>query len=365
MSKMIELAKLGQSIWFDYIKRDLITSGELQRLVDIGLRGMTSNPTIFDKAISGSTDYDDDIRQLLVKNLSTEEIYETLALKDIGMAADMLLPVYKNTNGYDGYVSIEVSPHLAHKTNDTIEQAKRMFKSLNRPNIMIKIPGTQEGLPAITEVIGSGINVNVTLIFSNENYKQVAEAYIKGLEQLDTNGGDVSKIASVASFFVSRVDTSCDKELEAIGNKELQGKIAIANSKVAYELSHQIFSGERWNKLNSKGARIQRLLWASTGTKNPNYPDTLYIDELIGADTVNTIPPATLDAFLDHGKLSVTLDKNLDEAKTQLIKLAHLGIDLERITQKLQTDGVKSFADSFDSLLKSISEKVETLKKEK
>jgi transaldolase len=365
MSKMIELAKLGQSIWFDYIKRDLITSGELQRLIDMGLRGMTSNPTIFDKAISGSTDYDDDIRQLLAKNPSTEEIYESLALKDIGMAADLLLPVYKSTNGYDGYVSIEVSPHLAHKTNETIEQAKRLFKTLNRPNIMIKIPGTLEGLPAITEVIGSGINVNVTLIFSNENYKLVAEAYIKGLEKLDSAGGDISKIASVASFFVSRVDTSCDKELEAIGNKELQGKIAIANSKVAYELSHEIFSGERWNKLKSKGAKVQRLLWASTGTKNPDYPDTLYVDELIGAETVNTIPPATLDAFLDHGKLSVTLDTNLKEAKEQLTTLAHLGIDLDKITEKLQTDGVKSFADSFDSLLKSISEKVETLKKEK
>lgn len=365
MSKMIELAKLGQSIWFDYIKRDLITSGELQRLIDRGLRGMTSNPTIFDKAISGSADYDNDIRQLIAKNLSTEEIYESLALKDIGMAADLLLPVYKNTNGYDGYVSIEVSPHLAHKTNETIEQAKRLFKSLGRPNIMIKIPGTLEGLPAITEVIGSGVNVNVTLIFSNEIYKQVAEAYIKGLELLDANGGDVSKIASVASFFVSRVDTSCDKELEATGNKELQGKIAIANSKVAYELSHEIFSGERWSKLKSKGAKVQRLLWASTGTKNPNYPDTLYVDELIGADTVNTIPPATLNAFLDHGKLFVTLDKNLNEAKEQITKLAHLGIDLEKITQKLQVDGVKSFADSFDSLLNSISEKVETLKKAK
>ncbi|MBS4034519.1 MAG: transaldolase [Ignavibacterium sp.] len=365
MSKMTELAELGQSIWFDYIKRDLITSGELQRLIDMGLRGMTSNPTIFDKAISGSTDYDDDIRRLLAENLSTEEIYESLALKDIGMAADLLLPVYKNTIGYDGYVSIEVSPHLANKTKETIEQAKRLFQTLNRPNIMIKIPGTVEGLPAITEVIGSGINVNVTLIFSNENYKLVAEAYIKGLEKLDSAGGDVSKIASVASFFVSRVDTYCDKELEAIGNKELQGKIAIANSKVAYELSHEIFSGERWNKLKSKGARVQRLLWASTGTKNPDYPDTLYVDELIGAETVNTIPPATLHAFLDHGKLSVTLDKNLREAKEQLTKLAHLGIDIDKITDKLQTDGVKSFADSFDSLLKSISEKVETLKKVK
>jgi transaldolase len=365
MSKMIELAKLGQSIWFDYIKRDLITSGELQRLIDMGLRGITSNPTIFDKAISGSTDYDDDICQLLAKNPSTEEIYESLALKDIGMAADLLLPVYKSTNGYDGYVSIEVSPHLAHKTNETIEQAKRLFKTLNRPNIMIKIPGTLEGLPAITEVIGAGINVNVTLIFSNENYKLVAEAYIKGLEKLDSAGGDVSKIASVASFFVSRVDTSCDKELEAMGNKTLQGKIAIANSKVAYELSHGIFSGERWNKLKSKGAKVQRLLWASTGTKNPDYSDTLYVDELIGAETVNTIPPATLDAFLDHGILSVTLDKNLKEAKEKLTTLAHLGIDLDKITDKLQTDGVKSFADSFDSLLKSISEKVETLKKVK
>lgn len=364
MSKMIELAKLGQSIWFDYIKRDLITSGELQKLIDMGLRGMTSNPTIFDKAISGSTDYDDDIRQLLDKNHSTEEVYESLALKDISMAADLLLPVYRNTNGYDGYVSIEVNPHLAHKTDETIEQAKRLFKTLNRPNIMVKIPGTLEGLPAITEVIGSGVNVNVTLIFSNEIYKQVAEAYIKGLEKLDADGGDISKIASVASFFVSRVDTSCDKELEAKGNKELMGKIAIANSKIAYELSHEIFSGERWENLKLKGAKVQRLLWASTGTKNPDYPDTLYVDELIGAETVNTIPPATLDAFLDHGKLKVTLDKNLNEAREQLTKLAQLGIDLNKITDKLQMDGVKSFADSFDSLMKSISEKVETLKKE-
>ncbi len=365
MSKMIELAKLGQSIWFDYIKRDLITSGELQKLIDTGLRGMTSNPTIFDKAISGSTDYDDDIRQLIYKNLSTEEIYEALALKDIGMAADLLLPVYKNTDGFDGFISIEVSPKLAYKTSETIDQAKRLFKILNRPNIMIKIPGTQEGLPAITEVIGSGVNVNVTLIFSNENYKQVAEAYIKGLEKLDANNGDISKIASVASFFVSRVDTACDKELEAKGNKELQGKIAIANSKIAYELSKEIFSGERWKKLKQKGAKVQRLLWASTGTKNPNYSDTLYVDDLIGPDTVNTIPPATLDAFLEHGKIASTLSEGLDEAKKQVQQLAALGIDIEKITNKLQIDGVKAFADSFDSLLKSISEKVETLKKEK
>lgn len=364
MSKLNELANLGQSIWFDYIKRDLITSGELKKLIDLGLRGMTSNPTIFDKAISGSSDYDEDIRQLLLEDLDTEEIYEALVLKDIGMAADLLLPVYKSTNGYDGYVSIEVNPHLANNTSKTIEQAKRLFSVLGRKNIMIKIPATEEGIPAITEVIGSGINVNVTLIFSNDNYKNVAEAYIKGLEQFDRQEGDISKIASVASFFVSRVDTACDKQLEAKDNKHLQGKIAIANSRIAYDISRTIFSGERWDKLRKKGAGVQRLLWASTGTKNPDYPDTLYVDELIGENTVNTIPPATLEAFLDHGKVENTLNKALSEAYEQINELSKEGIDLNSITDKLQEDGVKAFAGSFDSLMKSISEKVELLKKE-
>lgn len=364
MSKLNELALLGQSVWYDFIKRDFITSGKLQSLINDGLRGITSNPAIFDKAISGSSNYDDEIKELIDKNLSIEEIYESLALQDIGMAADLMLPVYNTTNGLDGYVSIEVSPALAADTNGTIEQARRLFKTLNRPNIMIKIPATREGIPAIAEVISSGINVNVTLIFSVENYKQVADAYIAGLEKLNEPGGDVSKIGSVASFFVSRVDSSVDKELENLGNKELLGKAAVANAKYAFEVSKEIYSSKRWKDLAARGARVQRLLWASTGTKNPDYSDTLYVDELIGPDTVNTIPPATLDAFLDHGKIKITLPENIGEAKIQLKSLADLGIDLESVTDKLQIDGVKSFYDSFDSLLKSLTEKVEKIKSE-
>ncbi|GAB4298662.1 MAG: hypothetical protein Kow0098_24190 [Ignavibacteriaceae bacterium] len=364
MNKLNELAKLGQSVWLDFISRKLLTSGELKNLVDSGLRGMTSNPTIFDKAISKSSDYDEDIKTLIRDNLSVEEIYEKLVLKDIGMAADEMRNVYEETDGKDGFVSIEVNPLIADNTDETIKQAKHLFSALNRPNIMIKIPGTEEGLPAITEAISSGINVNVTLIFSTESYKKVVDAFMAGLEKLDDSGGDISRIASVASFFVSRVDTAVDKELEAIGNRELQGKIAIANSKVAYEISEEMFSSERWKKLASRGARKQRLLWASTSTKNPDYPDLLYVDTLIGHDTVNTMPPDTLKAFIDHGKVGLTLDKSIEEAKTQLRKLNQLGIVLNRITDKLLADGVRSFSDSFESLLASLNQKIKKLKEE-
>jgi len=364
MSKLNKLAELGQSVWLDFISRKLLTSGELIKLIELGLRGMTSNPTIFDKAISKSTDYDEDIRKLVSKGLSVEDIYEQLALKDIGIAADEMRKVYSETNGLDGYISIEVNPLLANNTEETIKQAKHLFKALGRPNIMIKIPGTEEGLPALTEVLGSGINVNVTLIFSTDSYKKVVEAFMAGLEKFDAAGGDISKLASVASFFVSRVDSAVDKELDAKGNKDLLGKIAVANSKIAFEISEEMFSSDRWKKLAAKGARKQRLLWASTGTKNPVYSDVLYIDELIGHDTVNTMPPDTIDAFIDHGKIELTLNKGIDEAKSQVKKLKELGIDPNKITDKLLVDGVKSFSDSFESLLKSLNEKVQKIKQE-
>jgi transaldolase len=325
---------------------------------------MTSNPTIFDKAISKSSDYDEDIKRLSGKGLSVEDVYEKLAIKDIGIAADEMREVYVETKGLDGYISIEVNPLLANNTEETIKQAKHLFKALGRPNIMIKIPGTEEGLPAITEVLGSGINVNVTLIFSTESYRKVVEAFIAGLEKYDSAGGDISKHASVASFFVSRVDSAVDKELGAKGNKDLLGKIAVANSKIAFEISEEVFSSERWQRLAAKGARKQRLLWASTSTKNPHYYDLLYVDTLIGPDTVNTMPPDTIKAFIDHGKVKSTLNEGIDEAKTQLKKLKDLGIDINKITDKLLVDGVKSFSDSFESLINSLKDKVKKVNEE-
>jgi transaldolase len=364
MTKLNKLAELGQSVWLDFISRKLLTSGELVKLREMGVRGMTSNPTIFDKAISKSTDYDEDIKKLVIKGLSVEDIYEKLALKDIGIAADEMRKVYNETDGLDGYISIEVNPLMANNTEETIKQAKHLFKELGRPNIMIKIPGTDEGIPAITEVLGSGINVNITLIFSTERYRKVVEAFMAGLEKYNDAGGNISKLGSVASFFVSRVDGAVDKELETIRNKDLLGKIAVANSKIAFEISEEMFSGERWKSLEAKGARKQRLLWASTGTKNPTYSDVLYIDELIGPDTVNTMPPETIDAFIDHGKVELTLNKGIVEAKAQLDNLRELGIDIKKITDKLLVDGVKSFSDSFESLLGSLKEKVKKIKQE-
>jgi len=362
MNKLNELSKLGQSVWLDYISRKLLTSGDLIKLRELGVQGMTSNPTIFDKAISKSTNYDEDIISYIHKGLSVEGIYEKLVLKDIGIAADEMRKVYEETDGLDGYVSIEVIPLLAHNTGETINQAKHLFQSLKRPNIMIKIPATDEGLPAITEVLGSGVNVNVTLIFSIEMYRKVVNAFITGLEKYDSSGGDTSKHASVASFFVSRVDTAVDKELEAKRNKTLRGKIAVANSKIAFEISEEMFNIDRWKKLAAKGARKQRLLWASTSTKNPDYSDILYVEELIGKDTVNTMPTETLQAFIDHGKVALTLDKGIDEAKAQVKELKTLGIDINKITQQLLNDGVNSFSDSFKSLIASLKDKVIKIK---
>ncbi|MEE8391972.1 MAG: bifunctional transaldolase/phosoglucose isomerase [Anaerolineae bacterium] len=361
MTKIHELTDLGQAIWFDFIRRSFLASGELQELVDQGVRGVTSNPSIFEKAIVGSADYDEDLQSLVEAGKSVEEIYETLALDDIRRAADILRPVHSETGGVDGYVSLEVSPTLAHDTEGTIAEARRLFAALDRPNIMIKVPATPAGIPAIETLIGEGINVNVTLIFSLAQYEVVAEAYITGLEKLAAAGGDVSSVASVASFFISRVETAVDRALEEIGVAELQGRIATADAKVAYARFREIFSGERWERLVAQGARVQRPLWASTSTKNPLYPDTLYVDGLIGSDTVNTVPPATLQAFLDHGAVSLTLETGVDDARTQLARLSELGVDLDGITQKLQDDGVAAFARSFEVLMASIAEKREKL----
>jgi transaldolase len=339
MTKLHELAELGQAIWLDYISRSLLASGELQELVDQGLRGVTSNPSIFEKAIAGSADYDEDLNRLVGEGRSVEEIYEDLAMSDIRSAADILRPVYEKSEGADGYVSLEVNPALAHDTEATIAEARRLFASLERPNVMIKVPATAAGLPAIEALIGEGVNINVTLIFSLEQYEAVATAYIAGLEKLALAGGDVGKVASVASFFISRVDTAVDKTLEEIGNTEIQGKIAIDNAKIAYSRFREIFSSERWNKLATGSARVQRPLWASTSSKNPAYPDTLYVDNLIGPDTVNTLPPATLDDFLDHGTVAATVETDVAGARSRLAELAALGIDLDAITNKVLDEG--------------------------
>jgi len=362
MNKLSELAELGQAVWLDYIRRSFITSGELQELVADGLAGVTSNPTIFEKAIAGSTDYDETLHELVDAGKDAQEIYEALVMDDIKQAADVLRPVYERTEGADGYVSLEARPALAHDTEGTIAEARHLFSALNRPNVMIKVPATPAGIPAIQALIGEGINVNVTLMFSLAQHRAVAEAYIAGLEKLAAAGGDVTRVASVASFFVSRVDAAVDQALEEIGEAELQGKIAIANARSAYALFRDTFSGARWERLASRGARVQRPLWASTSTKNPLYPDTLYVDSLIGSDTVNTLPPATLQAFLDHGRVAAALEADPDEAQAQLARLVDLGVDLSQITQQLLDDGVAAFARSFDALMNSIVQKFEMLR---
>ncbi len=362
MNPLKELLAQGQSVWLDYIRRDLIRTGELKRLVDEdGIHGVTSNPTIFEKAIAGSTDYDDALRALLAKHPKAEvgNLYERLAIEDIQMTADVLRAVYDETGGADGYVSFEVSPHLAHDTQATINEAKRLRAAVDRPNVMIKVPATPEGIPAIEELIAEGVNVNITLMFSMSHYEAVARAYIRGLERCV----DPSKVASVASFFVSRVDTMVDRALESLATaqaqaKTLLGKIAIANSKMVYQRFLQIFHGEGFVALRQRGTRVQRPLWASTGTKNPAYSDVLYVEHLIGADTVNTLPPETLNAFKDHGQVpGETVRDSLDDAAAVLRRLKALGINLDTITEKLQQDGVTAFAASFDQLLGALEKK--------
>ncbi|MFO7707660.1 MAG: transaldolase [Desulfobacterales bacterium] len=368
MPGISELGEFGQSVWFDFIRRSLITSGELAALVAQGVRGVTSNPAIFEKAIAGTPDYDDEIQALSGRGKSVSEIYETLAIKDIQLAADVLLPVYRSTRGIDGYVSLEVDPLLASDTARTIAEARRLFEAVGRPNVMIKIPATAEGLPAVTETIAAGVNVNVTLIFSIENYTAVADAYLSGLEALASmgpsarGGHPVQSVASVASFFVSRLDTALENDLSRSGAVDLSGRIAIANCKLAHVEFKRILGSPRWQALAGRGAKAQRLLWASTSTKNPAYPDTLYVDELIGPDTVNTIPPETLRAFLDHGRAAPTLTRDLDTARRQIAQLPELGIDLDRVTRRLQEEGVAAFVKPFQALMASIESKCQRFK---
>jgi transaldolase/glucose-6-phosphate isomerase len=357
----------GQSMWLDYIRRDLITSGSLKKMIaDDGLRGMTSNPSIFEKAIAESSLYDDLLNALAARtDLDTKARYEEIAILDIQDAADVLRPVYDASRFRDGYVSLEVSPLLARKTQETIDEAQRLWKSVNRENVMIKIPGTAEGLPAIRQAIGEGINVNVTLLFSQEVYEKVAEAHIGGLEDLAKRGGNLKKIGGVASFFISRIDSMVDsmindklksstdaKQQELL--KSLLGKVAIANGKLAYRSYQRLFSGPRWQALAAQGAQTQRVLWASTSTKNPAYRDVMYVEELIGPDTVNTMPPATIDAFRDHGKLRNSLTEDVAGAQNVMDNLARTGISIKDVTTKLTEDGVKLFADAFHKLLAAV-----------
>jgi transaldolase/glucose-6-phosphate isomerase len=362
----------GQSMWLDYIRRDLLTSGQLKTMIEEdGLRGMTSNPSIFEKAIGESSLYDDILKSLASRSdLDTTARYEQIAIRDIQGAADILRPVYESSQFKDGYVSLEVSPLLAMKTQQTIDEGRRLWKTVNRENVMIKVPGTAEGLPAIRQLIGESINVNVTLLFAQEVYEKVAEAYILGLEDLAKRGGNLKKMAGVASFFISRIDTLVDSMIDdklktADANqqtllKSLKGKIAIANGKLTYQRYQKIFSGPRWEALASKGAQTQRVLWASTSTKNPAYRDVMYVEELIGPETVNTMPPATIDAFRDHGRLRNSLTEDVAGAQKVMDDLAKAGISISEVTTKLTNDGVKLFADAFHKLLAVVEKSTQT-----
>jgi transaldolase / glucose-6-phosphate isomerase len=362
-----QLLDYGQSMWLDYIRRDLFTTGKLKQLItEDGLRGMTSNPSIFEKAIGESNLYDDILKSLTArKDLDATAKFEQIAIRDIQDAADALRGVYEESKFRDGYVSLEVSPFLALKTQETIDEARRLWKTVKRDNVMIKVPGTAQGLPAIRQLIGEGLNINITLLFAQEVYEKVAEAYIAGLEEFAGRGGNLKKMASVASFFISRIDTLVDSKIEDKLKtttdakqqallKSLLGKVAIANGKLTYQRYQRIFSGPRWQALAAKGAPTQRVLWASTSTKNPNYRDVMYVEELIGPDTVDTMPPATIDAFRDHGKLRNSLTEDVDGAAKVMDDLARAGISMKEVTDKLTQDGVKLFADAFDKLLATV-----------
>ena len=361
---LLALVELGQSVWYDYLRRSLISSGELARLIgEDGLRGMTSNPAIFEKAITGSSDYDEQLAELRTAGGGDpKELFEQLALRDIAAAADVFRPTFEEVGGRDGFVSIEVSPTLAHDTDGTIAEAERLWRSLERPNVMVKVPATPEGIPAIRELTARGVNVNITLLFGVPVYEQVAEAFISGLEQRAENGDAIASIASVASFFVSRIDTAADALLEQHGEagRRLEGKIAIANAKVAYERYKAIFAGPRWDALAAKGARTQRLLWASTGTKNPVYSDVYYVEALIGPDTIDTMPPATFEAFRDHGRVRPTLAEGVDEAHGTLAELEALGISLDEVTDRVLEEGVEKFDEAFAKLLDAVARETAT-----
>jgi transaldolase len=359
------LLEFGQSPWMDYIRRDLLTSGGLKKMIqEDGLMGMTSNPTIFEKAITGSKDYSDILESPEAKKLDAKGVYEKIAIRDVQDATDIFKPVYQQTKRRDGYVSLEVSPLLANDTQGSIDEARRLWKSVGRENVMIKIPGTKEGLPAIRTLLEEGININITLLFAQWVYEDVAEAFLQALEARAKKGQDISQIASVASFFVSRIDTLIDGQIDAKLKvttdakqsallSSLQGRVAIANAKLTYHKYHEIYGGPRWKALAAKGAQTQRLLWASTSTKNPKYRDVLYVEELIGADTVDTIPPATFDAFRDHGRVRASLTENLDDAAKTMLALEKAGISMKEATDKLVVDGVRLFADAFKQLLEA------------
>jgi len=358
------LLDYGQSPWMDYIRRDLLTGGGLKKMIDEdGLRGMTSNPSIFEKSITGSNLYTDILGSPDAKSMDAKQIFEKIAIRDVQDACDIFKAVYVETKRHDGYVSLEVSPLLAADTNGTLEEARRLWKAVGRENLMVKVPATPEGVPAIRQLLEDGLNINITLLFAQSAYEKVAEAYIAALEARAAKGQDISHIASVASFFVSRIDTLIDSKIDEMlktaqgGNKELlesvHGRVAIANAKLTYKKYQELFSGPRWNALAAKGAQVQRLLWASTSTKNPKYRDVLYVEELIGADTVDTIPPATFDAFRDHGKLRNSLTEDVPGAAKVMENLGKAGISMKEVTDKLIADGVKLFADAFKTLLEA------------
>jgi transaldolase/glucose-6-phosphate isomerase len=370
MNPLRSLQDYGQAVWLDFVARRFVAEGGLKKLIDDdGLRGVTSNPAIFEKAIGHSEDYDGALKAAEAHaDLDVKALYERLAVEDIQHAADVLRPVYDATRRQDGYVSLEVSPYLAMATDATIEEARRLWRAVDRENLMIKVPGTEAGLPAIRRLLGEGININVTLLFSQAVYERVAEAYLGGLEDLVAQGGDPRRVASVASFFVSRIDTAVDqaieKRLEGVNDPELRaaleglrGKVAIANAKLAYQRYQRLFSGPRWEKLVTRGARPQRLLWASTSTKDPAYRDVVYVEELIGADTVNTMPPATMDAFRDHGRPRASLEDGVADAERVMVTLARVGISIDEVTAKLVEDGVQLFADAADQLLSAVAKK--------
>jgi len=370
MNRIKALGAAGQSIWLDYMQRSLLTKGELARLIENdGIRGLTSNPTIFQKAVESSPDYDDLFAEAASRGAAVADAYDTLTLRDIRDAARIFRPVWEATARRDGYCSLEVSPKLAHDTKGSIEEARRLWKALGAPNVMIKIPGTKEGVPAIEQCISEGLNINVTLLFSQEAYVAVAEAFLRGLERRAREGQDVSGVASVASFFVSRIDSEVEKRIAQARSggvderrsrlfDEVTGKVAIANAKLAYRRYQSLFAGPRWEPLAKKGARSQRVLWASTGTKSAKYSDVLYVEELVGPDTVNTVPPATLDAFRDHGKVRPSLTEDLPAAEATMRKLEESGISMTAVTDALVVDGVKKFADSFDELNRAIGQKL-------
>ena len=367
MNKSQELLAVGQSVWYDNIQRKLLLNGEMARKVAEGeIRGVTSNPSIFMNAIAKSQDYDDSLLPLAQTGKNAQEIYDALTIADIQATADLLLPVYQESGGGDGYVSLEVSPFLANDTAGTLAEARRLWQAVNRSNLMIKIPATKAGIPAVAAAIAAGLNVNVTLIFSRQRYAEVMDAYLQGLERRLEAGLAVNSIASVASFFVSRVDSHIDPRLQAIvaaGGAAAQkaaallGKAAVANARLAYADYKQVFSAERFQKLQALGARVQRPLWASTSTKNPAYRDVIYVEELVGPDTVNTVPPQTLAAFLDHGLVRASLEENLTEAGQALADLESLGIAMKQVTDQLEEEGVRAFAEAFEVLLKAVEER--------